>query len=350
VHYFFQEYATTVTTMLSAFLLVALFVCHIFAIALPTDNAAMLAAVDDPMITPSPSIPSLQEWAVHTQSKKFSESAKLTHSRLAEISISISSLFNLLQPPATISSELTAFLTAVLTALEGPNVISAFDELYTDKGITWFTALPSAAESWVVGLPVQAATILPQIISLQSLANAVYTSSSAPTTPNDFFPTTTSTVTSTSGTQGNRRITEGQQIGTVIGSAAFLALAITLGVLIYDARKKRIIGNAMRPNVAAKKASHPPMLSLVHMRRCRQGQAAASGTAELGTDGTVQNHSASHGVQQQQEAYELHSPEIGHSAWIEWIWQVKPRCLCSWMRFCQRTDHVHVHSHPKSLS
>ena len=170
------------------------------------------------------------------------------------------------------------------------------------------TALPSGAESWLVGLPAQAATILPQVISLQSLANnAVYASSPTRTPPpNDFFPTTTSTVTSTSSVQARRGITEGQQIGATVGSAAFLALAVTFGVMIYDHRKKRMITKAMRANHAAGMANR----DLIQLRMPCPQQHQEAAAAELGIGGAALNGSASYGVQQ--EVYELHSPEIGH--------------------------------------
>jgi hypothetical protein len=49
---------TTVAMMLPMFVLVALLLSNVLAVALPTGNAA---AVEAPMITPSPSVPGPQE-------------------------------------------------------------------------------------------------------------------------------------------------------------------------------------------------------------------------------------------------------------------------------------------------
>lgn len=202
--------------------------------------------------------------------------------------------------------------------------MSAFDELYSSEGDAWFTALPSGAESWVLGLPAHAATILPQVISLQSLANAAFTSSSSssstrstPTT-NDSPPAATATVTSTSSAPAKRGLTQGQQIGAIIGSAAVAALAVTLGVMIYDARRRRSITKTMRAHVAEKNTSRPPLISLVTMRR-QQSQASAAtatpGSTKLETGNAAHNGLGLRGVKDSQEIYELHSPEIAYSGY-----------------------------------
>jgi hypothetical protein len=198
--------------------------------------------------------------------------------------------------------------------------------MYANKGAAWFESLSSGAESWVLGLPVQAATILPQVISLQSLANTVADPAPTPISPpNNVSPTASSTnltavatVTSTSTASANHGMTQGQQIGAIIGSAAVAALVLTLGVMIYDARKRRGIAKSYRAYSANNNTTCPPVISLANLRSRRQSKAsdvtavAAPGSNELGTDNAARVGSASYGVDHKQEIHELHSPEIGY--------------------------------------
>jgi hypothetical protein len=243
------------------------------------------------------------------------------------ISASIASLLGLLHPPSSIATELSALPTSVLSGLEGPNAISAVDQLYVDKGAAWFTALPSGAESWVLGLPSQAVTIRPQVISLQSLANhAVYTPSPTPTlgtSTNDLFPTATSalatTVTATAQSISKRGLTEGQEIGVIVGVAAFLTVCGTLGFMLYDERKKKLTARMMRAAHLANLAVNPrkvgvgprPLRQSEQSRRSQQScqsQRSQQSAAELGGSGSDAQRDE---IQfSPHEAYEMHTPEI----------------------------------------
>ena len=244
------------------------------------------------------------------------------------ISASIVSLLGLLHPPSSITTELSAFPTSALTGLEEPNVISAVDQLHADKGgATWFTALPSCAESWVLSLPSQAVTILPQVISLQSLANdAVYTPSPTPTLgipTNVFFHNETSavaaTVTATARSITKRGLTEGQEIGVIVGVAAFLTVCGTLGFMLYDERKKKLTARMMRAAHLANLAVNPrkvgvgprPLRQTEQSHRSQQSrqlQQSQHSATEFGGSGSDAQRDE---IQfSPHEAYEMHTPEI----------------------------------------
>jgi hypothetical protein len=100
-------------------------------------------------------------------------------------------------------------------------------------------------------------------MSLQSLANnVIYTSLlTLPTArPVLDFPTATSTsdatATATTHTNG-KRVSEGEEIGLIVGAAAFLAVSITLGVFYYDVRRKRSIAKQMKAAHEANLAANP---------------------------------------------------------------------------------------------
>lgn len=207
----------------------------------------------------------------------------------------------------------------MLTALEGPNIIPAFDALYTNNGITWFTALPSGAESWVLGLPQVAATVLPQIISLQSLAyNAIYTTSSVSSLPSTIaVPTTTVPVTTTANiasatttiSSSSHEITKGQEIAAVVGSSVLFALVVAAGIILYDMRKKRTIARARRVANHPNRHRRTPLDFRMLYRKSRQDSSVTT-SPDLGIDGMAQGVFANRGTQD--EVYELHTPEIGH--------------------------------------
>ena len=244
------------------------------------------------------------------------------------ISSSITSLLGLLRPPSSIATQLSAFPVSVLSGLEGPNAISAVDQLYADKGANWFTALPSDAESWVLGLPSQAVTILPQVISLQSLANnAVYTSSPTPTPTlvpptNDFFstatPTLATTVAATAQSNANLGLSKGQVTGIVVGIAALFTVCCTIGFMLYDHRKRKSVARTMRAAHMANLAVNPRTVGAPptgeselsrRWRESRQSQQDRPSAAEPGGTGSdaqmEEMQAAPH------EVYEMHTPEIG---------------------------------------
>ena len=93
-----------------------------------------------------------------------------------------------------------------------------------------------------------------------------------------------------------------------------MALALTLAVMIFDAKKKRSVAKSTRDHNAIGNGHHF-LISLANLNGRRKDRASSApimtGTTELGlVDRKDWDASAHNGVDKEQEIYELHSPQI----------------------------------------
>jgi len=96
------------------------------------------------------------------------------------ISASIAVLESQLLPPSSIAAELTGVPTGVQAAITNAAAFSSVEVEFESSIPAWFTSLPSPAQSYILNIGAAAATVLPQISSLEAL---LYTSTLATPMP-----------------------------------------------------------------------------------------------------------------------------------------------------------------------
>ncbi|PMD48532.1 hypothetical protein L207DRAFT_505562 [Hyaloscypha variabilis F] len=121
---------------------------------------------------------------------------------LSSILAQIASLEGDIIPPASILSEVITAIPATVTAvLANPSEISVLESEILASGFPgWYSSLPPDAQSWVIAIAGVAATIIPELASLQNAAASITGgSTTATTSPTTGLPSTsTGTKASTS--------------------------------------------------------------------------------------------------------------------------------------------------------
>jgi len=136
---------------------------------------------------------------------------------LSSILAQISSLEAKILPPSSIAAELTGVPASVTAALGNPSAISALESEILASGFpSWYTALPSEAQSYVLAAPGVYQSIYPQIVSLEIAAGLTTVSGLGGTGTNPGGPiqtvsggsnSTRNSTTSRSGTTGSAATT-----------------------------------------------------------------------------------------------------------------------------------------------
>lgn len=154
-----------------------------------------------------------------------------------------------------LSLRLTGVPASVTSALTNPSAVSALQSQIIQSGFpSWYTALPTDAQSYILGVAGKAATIVPEIVSLEVAAGlttisgvgtgtAVSTSSAKTTSYSNSTITTTSKAATTSAVVVTTKAsssavpTSSSKAGAaptgvvaagILGAVGFLGLAVAL--------------------------------------------------------------------------------------------------------------------------
>ncbi|KAH8783937.1 hypothetical protein BGZ57DRAFT_852333 [Hyaloscypha finlandica] len=101
----------------------------------------------------------------------FPEHIKSQSPSLASVLSQISSLQAELQPPPSILSELSGIPATVTAALDNPSLVSMLQSQVNASGFPgWYSSLAPDAQNWVIGIAGVAATVIPEIFSLEVAA------------------------------------------------------------------------------------------------------------------------------------------------------------------------------------
>jgi hypothetical protein len=160
------------------------------------------------------------------------------------ISASIAALESQLLPPSNIAAELTGVPTAVQAAITNAAAFSSVEAAFESSIPAWFTSLPPNAQSYILNIGAEAATILPQISSLESLlpnptsppysTGAITTSSHSNSTVSTIsVPSTTSVKTTSTGTAitaGGSSASTTKKASTSSSSAGAATTGVGLGL------------------------------------------------------------------------------------------------------------------------
>ncbi|PMD55873.1 uncharacterized protein K444DRAFT_616951 [Hyaloscypha bicolor E] len=102
----------------------------------------------------------------------FPEHVKRQSPSLASVLSQISSLQAELQPPPSILSELSGVPATVTAALNNPSLVSVLQSQINASGFPgWYSSLAPDAQSWVISVAGVAATVIPEIVSLEVAAS-----------------------------------------------------------------------------------------------------------------------------------------------------------------------------------
>lgn len=150
---------------------------------------------------------------------------------LSSVLAEISSLYDQILPPSSIAAELTGIPASVTELLSDPSAASVYESQVIASGFpSWFTALPSDAQSYILAAPGKYATIYPEIVSLQVAAGITSLGSAAGTgvsTTNPSGPIVTASGSATGKSNSNTTVTTGSLSST--GTAATTKAASSSG-------------------------------------------------------------------------------------------------------------------------
>jgi len=121
------------------------------------------------------------------------EPVKSENASVSSILAKISSLWDEMVPPLSIYSELGGVPATDTGVIGDPSAISILQSQILESGFpAWFSTLAPDAQSWVLGIAMTAATIIPEIASLEVEAGLTTFASSTATAPASTSASTTS--------------------------------------------------------------------------------------------------------------------------------------------------------------
>ncbi|KAE9376944.1 hypothetical protein N431DRAFT_555234 [Stipitochalara longipes BDJ] len=178
------------------------------------------------------------------------EPVKRQNPTLSSILSQIASLEGDIIPPASILSEVITAIPATVTAvLANPSEISVLESEILASGFPgWYSSLPPDAQSWVIAIAGVAATIIPELASLQGAAASITGGSGTGSAPaptslttgshsNSTLSKTTSTLATATKTSNPTAQSSSSTAGAaptnvvaagILGAVGFLGLVVAL--------------------------------------------------------------------------------------------------------------------------